>query len=63
MTKIVCEVIKKINEDPGFDRALLFIFLPKMARYCAGNGRRVANDDSECIYSDIVYIVYIVRVQ
>ena len=29
MTKIVCEVIKNINEDPGFDRALPFIFFQK----------------------------------
>ena len=29
MTKIVCEVIKKVNEDPGFDRALSFIFFQK----------------------------------
>ena len=29
MTKIVCEVIKTINEDPGFDRALSFIFFQK----------------------------------
>ena len=29
MTKIVCEVIKNINEDPGFDRALSFIFFQK----------------------------------
>ena len=43
MTKIVCEVIKKINEDPGFDRALSFIFFQKMATYCAGICRRVAN--------------------
>ena len=25
----MCEVIKKINEDPGFDRALSFIFFQK----------------------------------
>ena len=29
MTKIVCEVIKKLNEDRGFDRALSFIFFQK----------------------------------
>ena len=43
MTKIVCKVIKTIKEDPGFDRALSLIFFQKMARYCAGIGRRVAN--------------------
>ena len=41
MTKIVCEVIKKKNEDPGFDSALSFIFFhAKMVRYCAGIGQR-----------------------
>ena len=29
MTEIVCEVIKKIKEDPGFDRALSFILFQK----------------------------------
>ena len=29
MTKIVCEVIKKIKEDLGFDRALSFILFQK----------------------------------
>ena len=29
MTKIVCEVIKKINEDPELDRALSFILFQK----------------------------------
>ena len=29
MIKIVCEVIKKIMEDPGFDRALSFILFKK----------------------------------
>ena len=29
MTKMVCEVIKKIKEDSGFDRALSFILLKK----------------------------------
>ena len=26
---MVCKVIKKINEDPGFDRALSFILFKK----------------------------------
>ena len=29
MRKTVCEVIKNKNEDPGFDRALSFIFFQK----------------------------------
>ena len=36
----MCEAIKMKNEDPGFDRALSFIFFhAKMARYCAGIGQ------------------------
>ena len=53
MTKIVCEVIKKINEGPGFDRALSFIFLQKwldIVPASADEWRISANDDSECIY-------------
>ena len=29
MTKIVCDVIKKVKEDPGIDRALSFILFKK----------------------------------
>ena len=52
MTKIVCEVIKKINEDPGFDRALSFIFFQKwldIVPALADDWPISANDDSECI--------------
>ena len=49
----MCEVIKKINEDPGFDRALLFIFFQKcldIVPTSANEWPILANDDSECIY-------------
>ena len=48
MTKIVCKVIKKINEDPGFDRTLSFIFFQKWL-VSADELPISANDDSECI--------------
>ena len=53
MTKIVCEVIKKINDDPGFDRALLFIFFQiclDIVPASADEWPISANDDSECMY-------------
>ena len=50
---IVCEVIKKINEDPVFDRALLFIFFQK----CLVIVPASADDDSECIYVSMCAIV------
>ena len=48
MTKIVCEVIKKINEDPGFDRA--FIFFQKWLDIVPASADEwpiLASDDSE----------------
>ena len=51
-TKIVCEVIKKINENPGFDRALSFIFFQKwlhMVPASVDEWPISANDESECI--------------
>ena len=53
MTKIVCEVNININEDPGFDRALLFIFFQKWLDIVPASANEwpiSANDDSECIY-------------
>ena len=50
--KKVCEVIKKINEDPGFDRALLFIFFEKCLDIVPASADEwpiSANDDSECV--------------
>ena len=47
------EVIKKINEDPGFHRALLFIFFQKCLDIVPASADEwpiSANDDSECIY-------------
>ena len=52
MTKIVCEVIKKINENPGFARALSFIYFQKwldIVQASADEWPISANDDSECI--------------
>ena len=52
MTKIVCEVIKKINEDPGFDRALLFSFFKKCLDIVPASADEwpiSATNDSECI--------------
>ena len=46
MTKIVCEVIKKIKEDPGFDRALSFILFKKWLDIVPAS----VNDCTECIY-------------
>ena len=49
----MCEVIKKKNEDPGFDRALSFIFFQKWLDIvpASADERPIsANDDSECIY-------------
>ena len=48
---MVCEVIKNINEDPGFDRALSFIFFQKwldIVPALADEWPILANDDSEC---------------
>ena len=53
MTKIVCEAIKKKNEDPGFDCAFSLIFFQKwldIMPASAGECPISANDDSECIY-------------
>ena len=53
MTKIVCEVIKNINEDPRFDRALSFIVFQKWLNIVPASADEwpiSANDDSECIY-------------
>ena len=53
MIKIVCEVIRKIKEDPGFDRALSFILFQKwldIVQASADEWPISANDGSECIY-------------
>ena len=53
MTKKVCEVIKKIKEDQGFDRALSFILFQKCLDImpASADDRPIsANDGSECIY-------------
>ena len=57
MTKIVCEVIKKIKEDPGFDLALLLILFQKWLDtvpasadewpMTAQNGTQVRNSDGK----------------
>ena len=47
-----CEVIKKINEDPEFDRALSFILFQKWLDIVPASADEwpiSANDDSECI--------------
>ena len=52
MTKKVCEVIKKINKGPGFNRTLSFIFLQKLLDIVPASADEwpiSANDDSECI--------------
>ena len=52
MTKIVCEVIKKIKEDPGFDRALSFILFQKWLDIVPASADEwpiSANNGSECI--------------
>ena len=49
----MCEVIKKIKEDLGFDRALSFILFQKwldIVPALADEGPISANDGSECIY-------------
>ena len=53
MTKIVCEVIKKIREDPGFDHALSFILFQKWLDIVPASADEwpiSANDGTECIY-------------
>ena len=50
MTKIVCEVIKKINKDPGFDRALLFIFFQKYLDIVPASTDEWPILANECIY-------------
>ena len=48
----MCEIIKEINEDPGFDRALSFIFFQKWLDIVPASADEwpiSANDDSECI--------------
>ena len=52
----MCEVIKKINEDSGFDRALSFIFFQKwldIALASADEWPISANDDSKCIIREL----------
>ena len=47
------EVIKKIKEDPGFDRALSFILFQKLLDIVPASADEwpiSANDGSECIY-------------
>ena len=49
----MCEVIRKIKEDPGFDRALSFILFQiwlDIVSASAGEWPISANDGSECIY-------------
>ena len=53
MTKIVCEVIKKIKEDLGFNRALSFILFQKWLDIVPASADEwpiSANDGTECIY-------------
>ena len=50
---MVCEVIKKIKEDPGFDRALSFILFKKWLDIVLASADEwpiSANDGTECIY-------------
>ena len=57
---MVCEVIKKIKEDPGFDRALSFILFQKWLDIVPASADEwpiSANDDSECIYVRTCVIV------
>ena len=54
------KVIKKINEDPGFDRALSFVFFQKWLDIVPASADEwliSANDDSECIYVRTCVIV------
>ena len=47
------EVVKKIKEDPGFDRALSFILFRKWLDIWPASADEwpiSANDGSECIY-------------
>ena len=49
----MCEVIKKIKEDQGFDRALSFILFQKSLDIVPASDDEwpiSANDGSECIY-------------
>ena len=49
----MCEVIKKIKEDPGFDRALSFILFQKWLDIVPASADEwpiSANDGTECIY-------------
>ena len=49
----MCEVIKKIKEDPGFDRALSFILFQKwldIVPVSSDEWPISANDGTECIY-------------
>ena len=49
----MCEVSKKIKEDPGFDRALSFILFQKWQDIVPASVDEwpiLANDGSECIY-------------
>ena len=48
----MCKVIKNKNDEPGFDRALSFIFFQKWLDIvpASADERPIsANDDSECI--------------
>ena len=50
---MVCKVIKKIKEDPGFDRALSFILFKKWLDIVPASADEwpiSANDGTECIY-------------
>ena len=49
----MCEAIKKIKEDPGFDRALSLILFQKWQDIVPASADVwpiSANDGSECIY-------------
>ena len=53
MKKIACDVIKKIKEDPGFDRALSFILYQKWLDIVLASADEwpiSANEGSECIH-------------
>ena len=60
-TKIACRVIKKINEDSGFDRALSFVFFQKWLNILSASADEwpiSANDDSDCILlqQELIYL-------
>ena len=60
MTKLVCEVIKKIKEDTGFDRALSFTLFKKWQDIVPASADEwpiSANDGTECIYPNQKFIV------